>query len=135
MKLLHVISSLDPATGGIVSALESLNGALEEAGHEVEMVCLDNADAVWLDGHGRRPTALGKGRGSYQYHRHLQPVLIDQIALFDACIVHGLWQYPGLAARSAALKSGKPYFVFPHGMLDPWFKRAYPLKHLKKCLY
>jgi glycosyltransferase involved in cell wall biosynthesis len=28
-----------------------------------------------------------------------------------------------------------PYFVFPHGMLDPWFKRTYPLKHLKKWLY
>ena len=27
------------------------------------------------------------------------------------------------------------YFVFTHGMLDPWFKRTYPLKHLKKWLY
>jgi glycosyltransferase involved in cell wall biosynthesis len=25
--------------------------------------------------------------------------------------------------------------VFTHGMLDPWFKRAYPLKHLKKWLF
>ena len=30
---------------------------------------------------------------------------------------------------------GVPYFVFCHGMLDPWFKRTYPLKHLKKWLY
>jgi glycosyltransferase involved in cell wall biosynthesis len=28
-----------------------------------------------------------------------------------------------------------PYFVYPHGMLDPWFKRTYPLKHLKKWTY
>ena len=28
-----------------------------------------------------------------------------------------------------------PYYVFTHGMLDPWFKRQYPLKHLKKWLY
>ena len=28
-----------------------------------------------------------------------------------------------------------PYYVFPHGMLDPWFRRTYPYKHLKKCLY
>ena len=28
-----------------------------------------------------------------------------------------------------------PYFVYTHGMLDPWFKRAYPLKHLKKWLF
>ena len=25
--------------------------------------------------------------------------------------------------------------VYTHGMLDPWFKRRYPLKHLKKMLY
>ncbi len=25
--------------------------------------------------------------------------------------------------------------MFAHGMLDPWFKRTYPLKHLKKWLY
>ena len=25
--------------------------------------------------------------------------------------------------------------VYTHGMLDPWFKRRYPLKHLKKLLY
>jgi hypothetical protein len=28
-----------------------------------------------------------------------------------------------------------PYVVFTHGMLDPWFKRTYPLKHFKKCVY
>jgi glycosyltransferase involved in cell wall biosynthesis len=28
-----------------------------------------------------------------------------------------------------------PYFVFCHGMLDPWFKYTYPIKHLKKWLY
>ena len=28
-----------------------------------------------------------------------------------------------------------PYVVFTHGMLDPWFKRQYPLKHVKKWLY
>jgi hypothetical protein len=36
----------------------------------------------------------------------------------------------------AALRGiGQHYFVFPHGMLDPWFKRTYPFKHLKKWLY
>jgi hypothetical protein len=28
-----------------------------------------------------------------------------------------------------------PYFAYTHGMLDPWFKRTYPLKHLKKWAY
>jgi hypothetical protein len=25
-----------------------------------------------------------------------------------------------------------PYYVNVHGMLDPWFKQAYPPRHLKK---
>ncbi len=35
----------------------------------------------------------------------------------------------------ATLNRRSPYFVFPHGMLDPWFKETFPLKHLKKWLY
>ena len=30
---------------------------------------------------------------------------------------------------------GFPYVVFPHGMLDPYFRRAFPLKHFKKQVY
>jgi glycosyltransferase involved in cell wall biosynthesis len=28
-----------------------------------------------------------------------------------------------------------PYFVFPHGMLDPWFNEQFHLKHMKKMVY
>ncbi len=50
-------------------------------------------------------------------------------------IAHGLWQWPGVSAYNNWKKNQIPYMVFPHGMLDPWFKKAYPLKHIKKQLY
>ena len=50
-------------------------------------------------------------------------------------IVHGIWQYHSFGVWRALAGTGTPYFVFPHGMLDPWFKRTYPLKHFKKLLY
>jgi glycosyltransferase involved in cell wall biosynthesis len=50
-------------------------------------------------------------------------------------VVHGLWQYHGLATWRELSNTGTPYVVFPHGMLDPWFKRSHPLKHVKKWLY
>src|SRR6202008_3652312 len=50
-------------------------------------------------------------------------------------IVNGLWQYHSYAVWRTLRKSGTPYVVFPHGMLDPWFKRRYPLKHVKKWLF
>ena len=50
-------------------------------------------------------------------------------------IAHGLWQWPGYKAWENFRKTGVPYLVFPHGMLDPWFKKTYPFKHLKKQCY
>ena len=50
-------------------------------------------------------------------------------------LIHGLWQYQSLATWRALRHAGVPYFVYPHGMLDPWFKRSYPFKHFKKCCY
>jgi len=56
--------------------------------------------------------------------------------LSDSFVVaHGLWQWPGEVAYKNWKRNKSPYVVFPHGMLDPWFKKVYPLKHLKKQLY
>jgi glycosyltransferase involved in cell wall biosynthesis len=49
--------------------------------------------------------------------------------------MHGIWTFPGVALRFAARRAGRPYGIFVHGQLDPWFCRKYPLKHLKKMLY
>ena len=46
-------------------------------------------------------------------------------------IAHGLWQWPGRRAQAL----GNRYLVYPHGMLDPWFKKTFLLKHLKKQFY
>jgi glycosyltransferase involved in cell wall biosynthesis len=49
--------------------------------------------------------------------------------------VNGIWQYHSVATWRALRDLKIPYFVFTHGMLDPWFKSKYPMKHLKKILY
>jgi glycosyltransferase involved in cell wall biosynthesis len=79
--------------------------------------------------------ALGPSRGGYGYNRTVVPWLAANAGNYDAVIVNGLWQYHSLAVWRALRKHGIPYYVFPHGMLDPWFRRTYPLKHLKKWLY
>jgi glycosyltransferase involved in cell wall biosynthesis len=50
-------------------------------------------------------------------------------------IAHGLWQWPSFYAWKNYKTNKTPYLVFPHGMLDPWFKKNYPLKHIKKQIY
>ena len=78
---------------------------------------------------------MGPVKGSYGYSRKIVPWLKEHRKDYDVVIVDGLWQYNGFAVWRALRGTSTPYFVFSHGMLDPWFKRTYPLKHFKKWLY
>lgn len=100
------------------------------------MVSCDDPTAPWLANCGlSKVYALGPARFGYAYAPKLVAWLKENASSYDAVVVNGLWQYHGFAAWRALAGSKKPYFVFTHGMLDPWFKRTYPLKHLKKWLY
>jgi len=56
-------------------------------------------------------------------------------ANYDAVIADGIWQHTCLGTWLALRSSKIPYFIVMHGMLDPSFKRYYPLKHVKKQVY
>ena len=71
----------------------------------------------------------------YAFSPRLSRWLRENLGRFDGVVMHGIWTYPGVALRFAARRAGKPYGVFAHGALDPWFNRKYPLKHVKKLLY
>jgi glycosyltransferase involved in cell wall biosynthesis len=136
MKILQVISSLNPAYGGVATCLEALTPELVRLGHASEVVCLDHPEEPFLKNFPGPVKALGPARFSYQYSPRLLPWLRREAARFDVVVTHGLWQYHGLAVHRALRQPRMPpYFVFSHGMLDPWFKRQYPLKHAKKLLY
>jgi len=131
MKFLHLIGSMDPRSGGPCQGVRNLSPWIIEQGHEVEIVCLDNPEADYLAQETIPIHALGKGRGSWSYHPALRPWLESNMPRFDAVILRGLWQYPGYALSLLAQRlHSPPYFVFPHGMLDPWFQRA-PERRLK----
>ena len=98
MEILHLIHSLDPGTGGVCSAVELLNQALNDAGTDSRI--------------SDDPQAEPKNNREW-------------------IIAHGLWQWPGRRAKEMS----NPYLIFPHGMLDPWFKKTYTFKHLKKQFY
>jgi glycosyltransferase involved in cell wall biosynthesis len=135
MKILRCVRSLDPATGGPVESIKQSSAALAKRGHDVEIVSLDAPGAPWLREFSGTVQGLGPGRGSYGYSPRFMPWLKDRHSQYDAVIVHGLWQYTSFGAWRALRESNTPYFVFPHGMLDPWFNRTYPLKHIKKLFY
>src|SRR4051812_12143825 len=127
MRILRSIHTLNPKAGGPIESVRQSSAALRAKGHEVEVIVLDPPDASWLANIPFTVHALGPV-GGYGY----SPKLVDWIQQhrdrFDALLVHGVWQYPGVAVRRALKDSLTPYFVFPHGMLDPWFARRHPLK-------
>ena len=79
--------------------------------------------------------AIGRGRTKYSYTPGLIPWLRSNARRFDAVVVHGVWHYHTVGTWLALRSSGVPYFVILHGMLHPWFKKAHPLKHLKKAIF
>jgi glycosyltransferase involved in cell wall biosynthesis len=54
------------------------------------------------------------------------------IRKYDIVVINGLWSYAQFGAWRVVPKSGVAYVVFTHGMLAPWFKKKYPLKHCAK---
>jgi glycosyltransferase involved in cell wall biosynthesis len=108
---------------------------LEALGHSVTIVTLDDPKQEFLRSIPLTVVALGPSYGSYWYNTRLVPWLRSHARGYDAIIVNGIWQYPSFAAWRVLHRAKIPYYVFVHGMLDPWFKETYPLKHLKKWLY
>jgi glycosyltransferase involved in cell wall biosynthesis len=146
MKVLRVIASMDPATGGPCQGLRYSIPCLQSEGCTTEVVCLDDPAAPFLKSDPFVIHALGRGRGPLRYHPALLPWMEANLSRFDAVIVHGLWLWPSIATRMATQRLQKkrqhlsssspsrtassqlptpnipPYFVMPHGMLDPWFQ-------------
>lgn len=137
LKVLRVIRSTDPRDGGPIEGYLQSAGILQELGHHCAVVTLDSPDDPWVvdfpfpvfaTGHVKWPPMLRR----YRYSPNLVPWLRENAENYDAIIISGIWNYCALACRRALPGGRVPYFVFAHGMLDPWFRATFPLKHLIK---
>ena len=135
MRILQITHSMNPEVGGPAEHMSQLAPVLEDMGHIVEVGCLDSPEDRWIEDAKLKIHALGPGVLKYGYSPKLVVWLKEYSGSFNAVIVRGMWQYSGFGVRKALKGSNTPYFVFPHGMLDPWFCKKYPLKHLKKLIY
>jgi glycosyltransferase involved in cell wall biosynthesis len=134
-SLLHLIRTLDPERGGPVTFLKQLSAVHAAMGIRVAILTLDRNESAWMANLPVSAFECSPSPGGYGYNPSLENKLTELAGTFDTMVVHGLWQFHGFCAMRASARIGVPYFVFPHGMLDPWFRRSYPIKHLKKQLY
>ena len=75
MKLLRVIATVDPATGGPVAGLRAVTPALTSLGHETEFLTVDSATDPFLESWVGRVHALGPVHNRYARSPRLKPWL------------------------------------------------------------
>jgi len=144
LKLLHLIATLNPESGGVCQALRTSIEGLDEIGVDSSVVCLDDEDEEFLKKDKFQKFPIGKGNGPWCHNKYLINWLIYNLNKYDVVILHGLWLFPGYALRKVIKKIKNvngdnipALIVMPHGMLDPYFQKAQgrKLKAIRNIIY
>jgi glycosyltransferase involved in cell wall biosynthesis len=134
MRILHVLPSLDPADGGVVAWVRDTSRILNAMGHQSEALTLDTPGAPFLAESGMTSHPVGPVV-ALKYTPALKRWVREHADEYDAVVSHCIWDYASIGAFWATPDRRRKFFCFTHGMLDPWFNKAYPLKRLKKTLF
>lgn len=130
MKILRVISSMDPKNGGPGQGIRNSIPSQELLGVKNEVVCFDAPDADFLKNDFLTIHALGPAKGPYSYCSGFKSWFRVNAMSFDIVIIHGLWLYHSYGTFlvwQLYKNSGKhvpQLYLMPHGMLDPYFQRT-----------
>ena len=136
MKVLRAISSVDLKNGGPINGLMATSPLLIEKGIEIEVLTLDHPEKDFVKNFPFPVYVFDDVKfGSLRYSQKAQIWLNENIKNYDAVIIHGIWQFHSYATALACRRNQVPYYVFTHGMLDPWFNQQGFLKWLKKNIY
>lgn len=135
MRILHCLDTINPAFGGPVEATRQFTRQSGRDGVEMEVLTLDSDISKWEHAWNVPVHCVPGARTAYAYTPHLVPWLRAHAQQYDAVVVHGIYKYHAVGVAAGLRGTGVPYFVIPHGMMNPWLKQAYPLKHLKKAIF
>ena len=107
-KILQVIHSTDPESGGPIEAVRRISEALINRGHQVE-VCLETNEEA--SSRSFLPVVgLGPGKGKFGYNPDLTKWIRKNAKHFDAVVLHGLWNYSSVGAWLWTKKRIYPVF-------------------------
>lgn len=114
-------SSSSRQGGGVFEAMVAQAEIIRAMGGKVTVFAMIDADTD-QDRARFAPSQVmnfaRKGPPQISYAPGLTEAMIA--ADLDCLHVHGIWQYPSCAGAIWAGRTGRPYFITPHGMLDPW---------------
>jgi glycosyltransferase involved in cell wall biosynthesis len=134
---LHCLFSYDNKLGGSVHAALNVCKYLAEGGQPVEVVApyAEGDDIAYLGTSYPQLTCHRVARSfpkRYANSRELGIWLEANLPRFQVVEIHGVWVLATLQAARACLRRGVPYFIRPHGSLDPFDLQKHAL--LKQAL-
>ena len=141
MRLVHVVTTLDPSGGGPPHVAIRLAAAQAALGHDVHLVSYAfraqeaSVTAQMAGVPGRERVHLHPLVDPAPWERlsggRARKLLGDLMPGVDFVHIHGLWGSLLATAAGVARAAGVPYCFRPAGMLDPWSLRQ---KRWKKTL-
>ena len=135
MKILHVINSLDPASGGTAACVREVASGMNQRGHTVNVALLsDSPNDPWVRDFPVPCICLSPSLLKYSATPRLLWWLSQHVGRFDVIIINGLWQFQGLGTALVAWLRRRPYIIYVHGMLGPLGKVS-GWKYFKKLTY
>ncbi len=128
---LNITAHLDHRFGGLTTSLPPFCQALEDTGrYRAEMAAFCVPGETYSG--PESPAIFPFGRLRWMLDSALRGRLSDLIRHSDVVHIHGIWQEHCAVASDLARRSGKPYLIAAHGMLEPW---AFQSKGWKKKAY
>jgi glycosyltransferase involved in cell wall biosynthesis len=131
IRILRIISSLDPKYGGPSKTIIDSSVTLNKQGFKVDILTNDNENSIFFKSKKINIINKGPGLGNYCFNLKLFFWLLKNRNNYDQFIIHGVWEFNTLMAR-ILLKN--KFYVFTHGQLDPFF-RSQNIKKIKKKIY
>jgi len=138
------MQSVTPASGGPIEGVRQLVSfsysiqdqcqSLDE-GYSIEIASLDSPASPGLDFPDCPVYPLRRFWFDFIFPFSLLIWLLKNATSYDLVVINCVWDWHLLAVWLSRIRHRYRYILFTHGHLDPWFKRRYPLKHLKKWLF
>jgi glycosyltransferase involved in cell wall biosynthesis len=120
MKVGFLVGSVSREAGGLFQSVRGLAKAIIAKNVNATAFGIRDPNTA-LDAHEWRPVAVRTFHSQFPpwgYSSHLVGALVA--ADLDILSSHGLWKYSSVASLRWHRRTGRPYIVHPHGMLEPW---------------
>ena len=117
MKILHFGKTIDPKYGGPVFGIMSLATENFKTGHQTTITSLDSIN----NDNSEFYKIIFVGTSNYKVinYYYLYTWLRNNYKNYDVIILNGVWELSLIIAYYVLKNTKTPYFIFPHGMLDP----------------